>query len=297
MKIKSNISSRIKDFFSALMELRDTVEYSYSPKYKKSARRVWSQAPAGTHVAKAPHLTKEYFEEIRRFRYFSHPWIKKAIESFDIEGKRVLEIGVGAGTDHLQLAGRGANMFGVDITPRCIEETRALFDIYGMKTRLLIGDAESLPFEDESFDFVYSLGVLHHVPNTAKAISEVHRVLKKGGRCYIAVYNKRSIFFLWNVFALNYLIAGNYRVRTLKQHLSLIEYPHTNENLVVKLYTKRGFSRLFEDFSKVKAYVRHLVPADIAYVARVFRNRHKPNLLLDLIGRRVGWYIIVEAQK
>ena len=67
------------------------------------------------------------------------------------------------------------------------------FEIFGLTSSLQVADAEELPFDDETFDLVYSWGVLHHTPNTKQGIAEVFRVLKMGGQAKIMIYHKYSI--------------------------------------------------------------------------------------------------------
>lgn len=94
----------------------------------------------------------------------------------------MLEIGVGLGADHQRFAEAGADLYGIDLTERAVEHTRRRLALFELESRLAIGDAEDLAFPDEAFDQVYSWGVLHHSPDTPKAIDEVWRVLKPGGQ-------------------------------------------------------------------------------------------------------------------
>ncbi len=97
------------------------------------------------------------------------------------KGLKVLEVGVGLGADHQQFAEAGADLYGIDLTERAVEHTRKRLVAFGLTSDLSVGDAENLDFSDESFDQVYSWGVLHHSLDTPKAIAEVWRVLKRGG--------------------------------------------------------------------------------------------------------------------
>jgi ubiquinone/menaquinone biosynthesis C-methylase UbiE len=265
--------------------------------YKRQIRMHWGSDPCGSNYSDKMFLTKEYFEEVERHRNASHPWIPKAIHGFDIEGKKVLEIGYGMGTDHLSMARRGAVMHGIDLTPMNYEVTRKRLEIFGMVSELSVGDAETLPFPDGYFDFVYSFGVIHHSPDTQGIVSEIRRVLAPGGKCFLTVYHERSVFFWWSVYLFNYLLRGGRKRRTLEQQLSLIEYPNTNENIVVRLFTRKGFAAMFRDFSGVDCSVKHLLPVDIAFFSRFFKNPYRPRPFLDRIGDRFGWYLIVEAVK
>jgi len=265
--------------------------------YKRQTRMHWGADPCGSNYSDKVFLTKEYFEEVERHRYASHPWILKAIQGFDIEGKKVLEIGYGMGTDHLAMARRGAVMYGIDLTPMNYEVTRKRFEIFGMASDLSIGDAEKLPFPDGYFDFVYSFGVIHHSPDTRGIVSEIRRVLAPGGKCFLTVYHKRSMFFWWSVYLFNYLLKGGRKRRTLEQQLSLIEYPNTNENMVIRLFTRAEFEAMFRGFSRVDCHVKHLLPVDIEFFSRFFKDRYRPVPFLDRVGTRLGWYLVAEAVK
>jgi ubiquinone/menaquinone biosynthesis C-methylase UbiE len=269
----------------------------YSQDYKERIKTHWTEAPCGTNYTQQGILSKEYFKDIEAHRYRTHPWIKKTIDRFDINNKNVLEIGFGVGSDHLNLARRGARMHGIDLTPKHLEITRARLGLYGFSSKLLIGDGEDLPFPDNCFDFVYSFGVIHHSPNTQKIISEIYRVLTPGGRCYITVYHKNSIFFWWSIFLVRYILRKGWQKRSLQQELGLVEYPNTDQNMVVKLYKKKEFKRLFHQFNRTRTNVKHLLPVDILYFSLLYHDPFKPTTFTDWIGRRFGWYIVLEATK
>jgi ubiquinone/menaquinone biosynthesis C-methylase UbiE len=118
-------------------------------------------------------------QSAERFRL--EPFIVGFADFESARGKTILEIGVGLGADHQRFAEAGADLFGIDLTERAVEHTRRRLDLFGLVSKLAVGDAEHLEFQDESFDLVYSWGVLHHTPDTQKAISEVFRVLRRGG--------------------------------------------------------------------------------------------------------------------
>jgi hypothetical protein len=99
------------------------------------------------------------------------------------------------------------------------------------------------------------------------------------------------------VFVVNYLFRGGWKKRTLKQQISLVEYPGTNENLVIRLYKRKEFDKLFDKFSIRKSYIKHLIPADIAYISGIFPDENKPTKYLTLLSNRFGWYVVVEATK
>src|SRR5688572_26194570 len=128
-------------------------------------RDFWERQPCGTDprlVGALQPLTREWFEAVERYRYDVEPMIHAVAQFTRHHGKRVLEVGVGAGTDHLQWARAGALLTGVDLTDAAIETTRARLAAYGFSSDLRRVDAETLPFPDDSYDVVYSWGVIHH---------------------------------------------------------------------------------------------------------------------------------------
>jgi ubiquinone/menaquinone biosynthesis C-methylase UbiE len=172
---------------------------------KESVREWWNSHVCETDeywkeeagVCKLPthsKYSKEYFDTIEQLRYEGQPDIFAFAQFTRYYGKRILEVGVGAGTDFLQWIRAGTHAYGVDFTPSAIEMTSRRLAEYAMKCDgLQVADAENLPFPDASFDLVYSWGVLHHTPDTARAIRELIRVTRPGGTVKIMLYNRRSL--------------------------------------------------------------------------------------------------------
>jgi ubiquinone/menaquinone biosynthesis C-methylase UbiE len=289
----------ITGFFEALFEARGLARPAdrAAGEYKEETRRHWTAVPCGTDVSEAARHSQEYFEDIERYRYRTQPWTAEAIDGFDLDGRRVLEIGFGAGTDHLRLARRGSWLVGVDLTPQNFVETTRRFELDGRHPRLAVADMESLPFRDRTFDRVYSLGAIHHTPDVRLTVREIARVLAPGGRAWVAVYHRNSVFFWWSVYLYRFLLRGGWRSRTLRAQLSLVERPNTNEGLVVLLHAKREVEALFRTagFDRVRTHVRHLVPGDIVGLDVLFPEPERPRRLLDWVGRFWGWYVIVDA--
>ncbi len=163
----------------------------------------WNAASCGEDL----YLTstkKSGYQDQAKSRYELEPYILDFAKFEQSKGKRVLEIGVGLGADHQQFAEAGAILTGIDLTQRAIEHTKNRFDTFKLQSTLMNCDAENLSFSDETFDIVYSWGVLHHSPNTPRAIGEVLRVLKPGGTARIMIYSKWSMvgIMLWIRYAL-----------------------------------------------------------------------------------------------
>lgn len=103
---------------------------------------------------------------------------------------RVLEVGCGTGLVLEKIAAVAAEAQGVDVSPGMLERARAR----GLSVS--VADARELPFEDARFDLVYSLKVLAHVPEIERALSEMARVTRPGGRIVYELYNRRSLRYL-----------------------------------------------------------------------------------------------------
>jgi SAM-dependent methyltransferase len=257
---------------------------------KREAIRQWTEDPAGAVLAsRYGRGTQEFFEEVERTRYALYPWLLgEYLHAKHWRGKRVLEVGVGLGTYHLQLARAGAQLAGVDLTPASIDFTRQLFDFHGYRSDLSVADAEALPFDDLSFDCVYSFGVLHHTPDMDRAIREIHRVLRPRGVALVALYNRHSYFYAWRY--ARFLLHQGWRGSTINEMRSKIEYGSGNPLVVVS--SRRELDRAFHAFSQVfieaRHFPRHRFPA---WLIRLADPALRP------LERRMGWYWMAEATK
>ncbi len=162
---------------------------------KQRAQEQWGKDPCGEIHGRAHEFgTREFFDAVERHRYKEYaPWMPKVMGFDQFAGKRLLEVGCGMGTDLLQFARGGAQVTGIDLTPRSIEISQRHFEVYGQRGDFAITDGEILPFASESFDVVYSNGVLHHTPDTAGAVREIHRVLRPGGLARVMLYYRNSL--------------------------------------------------------------------------------------------------------
>jgi SAM-dependent methyltransferase len=210
-------------------------------KDKQAVRSFWEQATCGEALYLS-RTNRAAYEQQARTRYELEPFIRDFARFSDYQRKEVLEIGIGLGADHQQFAEAGAVLTGLDITVRAVKHTHNRFNTFGLRSGLLVGDAEKLPFPDRAFDLVYSWGVLHHSPHTDRAVMEVLRVLKPGGEAKIMIYHKYSMvgFMLWIRYAL----------LRLNPFLSLdVVYHRYLESPGTKAYTVNDARKLFGSFS------------------------------------------------
>lgn len=170
---------------------------------KSDVRDFWNEASCGEALL-LPSEDKAGFEAQSAERYRLEPYIPGFARFAETTGQDVLEIGVGLGADHQRFAEAGARLSGIDLTDRAIAHTGRRLALFELASHLQVGDAENLPFADASFDVVYSWGVIHHSPDTARAAREILRVLRPGGRFAVMVYQRRSLvgIMLWLRYAL-----------------------------------------------------------------------------------------------
>ncbi len=152
----------------------------------------WNTEACGTHFVPQYRDAKDFFEKFREYRYRTEWHLPLLVPFAQARGKDVLEIGTGNGADGAMFALQGARYTGVDLTEAALEATRAHFATLGLSGTFQQEDAEHLSFPNESFDLVYSHGVLHHTPHPARAIDEVVRVLRPAGQAIVMLYHKRS---------------------------------------------------------------------------------------------------------
>jgi ubiquinone/menaquinone biosynthesis C-methylase UbiE len=158
----------------------------------EDVRDFWGTEACGTHFISDYRDERDFFEKYRSFRYRTEWHIPLLVPFSEARGKSVLEIGCGNGADGVMFAKNGAEYTGVDLTKTAVEATRKSFEIEGLDGTFQVENAERLSFPDQSFDIVYSYGVLHHTPDPARAIGEVLRVLRPGGRAIVMLYHRRS---------------------------------------------------------------------------------------------------------
>jgi len=173
-----------------------------------------------------------------------------------LKGKRVLEIGSGAGAHSAFFAFKGADMFSMDITPERVVATGKKLDLIGSGEHFVLqADAEHLPYPDSHFDIVYSNGVLHHTPQTEQAISEVYRVLKPGGKAVIMLYARDSFLYWVNLFFLKGLLLGNmFRSKNWLGRTTewMSDEKQNVYNPETKVYSTGGIAKLFWSFNSIK---------------------------------------------
>jgi len=269
---------------------------------KQKVISYWNQEPCGTHWVQSEKYSRRYFDEIEDYRYKKEPEIFSFAQFSRFNGKRVLEVGIGAGTDFLQWVRSGAEAYGIDITPESIKHVEKRLDVYGLKAKSIqVADAEKLPFSSDFFDLIYSFGVLHHTPDTSKALSEVVRCVKPGGRAKIMLYNRNSLntFYLWIWHALLKGRPWKGFASCLYHHMESVGTKGYTPNEVKAMLNIPGVSNL--------TIKRQLTYYDLHnFLQFRFRKYRIGSFISETIGsfmawacggNRVGWWLLIEFTK
>ncbi len=247
---------------------------------RHEAQKQWNANPCGS--LPTDKFDKPYFDAVEGDRYRQQYWQRDYFQYGSFNGKKVLEIGIGLGTDLRQFAEGGAECFGIDITDRHIELTLQNFAVNGLKVDVRKADANCLPFPDNTFDVVHSFGVLHHIPDVESALQEISRVLKPDGKFLVSVYHKWSVASL--VLFVKSVLTGRLFTIGVDGVLATIEKGADGIYVkpYVKLYTKSEWKQTVEQcgFKSKRLDVR-----------QVNFERHKILNLLRPMQALFGWYI------
>jgi ubiquinone/menaquinone biosynthesis C-methylase UbiE len=258
---------------------------------KQDVRDFWNADPCGSrYVGTAKDL-----EAHARSRYELEPYIPGFAGFSESNGKRVLEIGVGMGADYLEWLRNGAVAVGVDLSQASLQMAQRRCELAGLEYDLRLADAERLPFAANTFDIVYSYGVMHHSPDPAQCLREAQRVLKPGGVLRVMLYHHPSLtgLMLW-------LRYGLFRGKSIRESVySYLESPGT------KSFTGNEVSKLLVDFDEVE--MRQVFsPGDLllhrpssrfqGWFYRIVLALY-PRRLVRLLCRSLGLFLLISARK
>ncbi len=199
-------------------------------------QRFWNSHPCGDHIVGGLHGAfdddyEQFFNAYDRWRYRQESHIPECLDRTDWNGRKVLEIGLGQGAESEQLVRRGARWSGLDLTQESVDRVAMRMKVRQLRyDDLRQGSALAIPWPDDSFDIVFSHGVLHHIPDIARAQSEIARVLRPGGHLVAMLYARHS---------LNYQVS----IRILRRLALAAAYPVRRTRLVASLGHAAGAPR------------------------------------------------------
>lgn len=288
---------------------------------KKKVQAFWERSPCDSWFTAERVGTPAFYRALDEHRYRVHPRLCSSVAFERTCGLRVLEIGCGCGSEAERFARAGAHYTAIDLTKAALRITRQRFRLAKLHGCFVQGDAESLPFPDGAFDFVYSHGVLHHTPDTPQAIREIYRVLSPGGRAAVMLYHRNSFNFHVNVRVLRRLRIPllksklgikltariwNESAQDLQRHATLLrqdpEYSRLPnmlnrntdgpDNPLSQVFSKAEARRMFGQFANVKTEVMFWNPRWLPFIGTLL-----PQSVRDRLESACGWHLWIYAQK
>jgi N-acetylglucosaminyldiphosphoundecaprenol N-acetyl-beta-D-mannosaminyltransferase len=292
----------------------------------EESRNFWSEHQPDRNWLKdgdTGRVTPETFAAVRSSRYRTHPHLETMAGFADHGGEVVVEVGCGLGIDGSRFVEGGAHYVGIDQSDVPVRAARQTFDLIGLNGTIVQGDAIALPIANTTVDFVYSLGVLHYIPDTARAVEEIHRILRPGGRCLVMLYHRSSLNYYLNIMFLRrlgaclLLLPGAVRLlarltgkskETLAGHRELLRrhgltyltdrglFLSNNTdslgNPLSKVFSRHQARDLFADFDDVETEVCFLNLQELPSLDRLLRPATK-----EWLARRMGWQLFVRATR
>jgi SAM-dependent methyltransferase len=279
---------------------------------ERDIQSFWNSHPCGDHIVGGlrsvfDHDYARFFTAYDAWRYRQERHIPKCLDKIPWYGKTVLEIGLGQGAESEQIIRRGAHWSGLDLTRESIDRVRmrlAIRDLpYG---QLRQGSALAIPWPENTFDLVFSHGVLHHIPDIRTAQDEIHRVLKPGGILVAMLYSRTSLNYQLSIkIVRRAILAAAYPLRRsgflqsspmLRQHLDNAESAGLRNYLAIDNFTHRSTDGPRNPYARVysRDQVRWELPSfDLIYSQS--RYMHAPPLPVRWLPaqRWLGWHLWV----
>lgn len=276
-------------------------EHTLSPRTLiEEVQEFWDRRPCNIRHSSKEVGTQDYFDEVEARKYFVEPHIPRFVEFERWQGKRVLEIGCGIGTDTINFARHGAWVTAVELSERSLEIARQRAKVYQLEDQIRFyhANAEELTqvVPIEPYDLVYSFGVIHHTPIPERVLGQMRHYVRAGGTVKIMVYHRYSWRVLWIV--LKFGKGQFWQVAKL-----MARYSEAQEGCPVTFtFTKGGIGRLLAPygFKITEMSVDHIFPYRVTdYVHyrynMVWYFRWMPQSLFRWMERHWGWHLCVTA--
>lgn len=259
-------------------------------------RDYWNSRPCNIRHSPKPVGTKEYFDEVEARKYLVEPHIPGFADFPRWEGKRVLEIGCGIGTDTTNFARHGATVTAIDLSDQSLEVARQRIEVFGLQDRVTFyhGDAEKLSevIPPEPYDLVYSFGVIHHSPHPDKVFEQITKFIHPDSTLKVMMYHK----FSWKVFGivLKYGWGAFWRTAELVANHSEAQTGCP----VTYIYTPEELRSLIEPygFEEESHFIDHIFPYSIPeyknyeYV-KIWPIRMMPAPMFRWLETTLGWHL------
>jgi len=264
-------------------------------------KKFWDARPCNIRNSPGEIGSRQYFDEVEERKYFVEPHIPRFADFERWQGKKVLEIGCGIGTDTINFARHGADVTAVELSAKSLEVARKRAEVYGLQDHIQFyqGDAEKLAdfVPVQPYDLVYSFGVIHHTPHPEQIVEQVRRYVRSGSTVKIMVYHRSAWKLFWIV--LTYGKGQFWRLAELVARNSEAETGCP----ITYTFTRRGMRELLEPHGlqvtdmQVEHVFSYRIPDYVKYrYVRVWYFRWMPAPLFRWLEKRLGWHLCVTAR-
>lgn len=249
-----------------------------------AVREYWDRRPCNIRHGTAAIGTREYFDQVEARKYRVEPHIPAFTEFEKWRGRKVLEIGCGIGTAAVSFARAGADYTAVELSPASLALAEKRFQVYGLRGRFLLGNAEELPafLPVETFDLVYSFGVIHHAPHPERIVREVRRYLGPDSEFRLMLYAAHS----WK----SIMIAAG------------LDQPEAQSGCPIALtFTHDDIRRLLDGYEILELRQEHIFPYVVEkYVRHEYELqpwfRAMPPEMFRALEQALGWHTLIRAR-
>lgn len=261
-------------------------------------KNYWNKRPCNIRHSTKEVGTREYFDEVEQRKYTVEPHIPTFADFPLWSGKKVLEIGCGIGTDSINFVRNGADLTCIELSEESLSLCKKRFEIYGLSTRFYWGNAEDMNVvvPTETYDLIYSFGVIHHSPHPEKIIEQLYRYMNSDTECRIMLYSKYS----WK--ALEFFITNGWRFwfnwnKTIQYHAEA--QPGCP---IAYTYTKSSIKDLLKDYHILSIEKTHIFPYRIAdYIQYRYNKRWifkiLPASVFKWLESVLGWHYLITFKR
>lgn len=249
-------------------------------------KQYWNDQPCNIRHSGNEVGSLDFFKEVSARRFQVEPHIPEFAGFHLWQGKQVLEIGPGIGSDAAEFARHGADYYGIDYSEESVKLARTRFKVEGLAGNFHCGDASDKDMYKDlpQFDLVYSYGVIHHFPAIDKIINNVYHALKPGGEFRFMVYARDS----WKQAMIN---------KGLDQYEAQAGCPYaksyTKDDIAALLGSQFHIERLRQDHCfmyNVEAYKQGRYELEPWFKAM-------PDAMREAVREYLGWHLLVKARK
>lgn len=250
----------------------------------EDVKKFWNDRPCNVRHSSKEVGTKEYFNEVEKKKFCAEPHILEFTNFSNWKNKKVLEIGCGLATVGVNFALHGADYTGVELSEESLILAKKRFEVFEQTGKFYSGNAEELSsfVPVETYDLIYSFGVIHHSPHPEKIVSEIKKYMNENSVLKIMLYAKDS----WK----NYMIEAG------------LDQPEAQYGCpIANTYTKEDVVELLDGYEVLSIEQDHIFPYQVEpykqgeYIKQPWFDAMPPEMFRTL-EKNLGWHLLITAK-